>query len=151
MTQKKGKQKILTNLELTDLRWTTIMKVNPSMNDFSKWADEMIGRMEIVDEKIKISGKLNGEAVRLLMDQAIQPFGLWTGSKQEETSGQSSNQDLMNIVLKYDLQIDGEKVRIPSKVDDFKSLCNSMEKVGYQYVKGKSLFLPKWGGVNRYA
>jgi hypothetical protein len=127
------------------------MKVNPGMNDFSKWVDEMIGRMEIVDGKIKISGKLNGEAVRLLRDRAIQPFGLWTVNKQEETSGQSPNQDLMDIVSKYDLQIDGEKIRIPSKVDYFKSLCNSMEKVGYQYVKGKSLFLPKWGGVNRHA
>ena len=116
------------------------MKVNPGMNEFSRRVDEMIGRMEIMDEKIKISGKLNGEATRLLTDRAIQPFGLWTVNKQEETSGQSPNQDLMDIVSKYDLQIDGEKVRIPSKVDDFKSLCNSMEKVGYQYVKGKSLF-----------
>ncbi len=116
------------------------MKVNPGMNEFSRRVDEMIGRMEIMDEKIKISGKLNGEATRLLTDRAIQPFGLWTVNKQEETSGQSPNQDLMDIVSKYDLQIDGEKIRIPSKVDDFKSLCNSMEKVGYQYVKGKSLF-----------
>ena len=119
------------------------------MNDFSKWVDEMIGRMEIVDERIKASGKLNGEATRLLFDRAIQPYGLWTGSKQEETSGQSSNQDLMNIVSKYDLQIDGEKIRIPSKVDDFKNLCKEMEAKGYQYVKGKSLFLPKWNGVQR--
>ena len=116
------------------------MKVNPGMNEFSRRVDEMIGRMEIMDEKIKISGKLNGEATRLLTDRAIQPFGLWTVNKQEETSGQSPNQDLMDIVSKYELQIDGEKIRIPSKIDDFKSLCNSMEKVGYQYVKGKSLF-----------
>ncbi len=125
------------------------MKVNPSMNDFSKWVDEMIGRMETVDEKIKTSGKLNGEATRLLMDRAIQPFGLWTSGKPEEKHGQGTNQGLMAIVSKYDLQIDGEKIRIPSKVDDFKNLCKEMEAKGYQYVKGKSLFLPKWNGVQR--
>ncbi|MHB8372431.1 MAG: hypothetical protein ACYDAO_05310 [Thermoplasmataceae archaeon] len=119
------------------------------MNDFSKWVDEMIGRMETVDEKIKASGKLNGEATRLLMDRAIQPFGLWTSGKPEEKPGQGTNQGLMAIVSKYDLQIDGEKIRIPSKVDDFKNLCIAMEAKGYQYVKGKSLFLPKWNGVQR--
>ena len=33
---------------------------------FESWVEEMISRMEIIDRKVKETGKLNGEATRLL-------------------------------------------------------------------------------------
>ena len=50
---------------------------------FESWVEEMISRMEIIDRKVKETGKLNGEATRPLMDRAIQPFGLWSPAESE--------------------------------------------------------------------
>jgi len=123
------------------------------MDSFEKWAREMIAKMEIVNDIAQETGKLNGEATKLLMMRAIEPYGIWKvstlGSNQENgTSGSATmSPGLMEIVAKYGMTVDGVKVKTSQKVDNFKTLCTEMEKHGYEYIKGKGVFAPKWQGV----
>ena len=121
------------------------------MDNFEKYVREMVAKMEIVNDIVQETGKLNGEATKLLMMRAIEPYGLWKGSQnQVNTSGTSTTDSgLMSIVSKYGMTIDGVKIKIVKKVEDFKGLCSEMEKHGYEYMKGKSMFVPKWQGVQK--
>jgi uncharacterized protein YwbE len=121
------------------------------MDNFEKYVREMVAQMEIVNDIAQETGKLNGEAIKLLMTKAIEPYGLWKGSQdQGKTNGDATTDSgLMSIVSKYGMIIDGVKIKIVKKVEDFKGLCNEMEKHGYEYMKGKSMFVPKWQGVRQ--
>lgn len=116
--------------------------------DFEAWVDAMISRMEIIDRKVKETGKLNGEATRLLMDRAIQPFGLWN----PEQSGSKGKPGLTEIAGEFGLTIDGNILRIPKSgfsKEEFSKAARRLESVGYEYKKGKSVFGPKWNEVGR--
>ena len=122
------------------------------MDNFEKYVREMVAKMEIVNDIVQETGKLNGEATKLLMMRAIEPYGLWkTGSlEQAKTNGDATTDPgLMSIVSQYGMSIDGAKIKTVKKVDDFKKLCNEMEKHGYEYMKGKGVFVPKWQGVQK--
>lgn len=125
------------------------------MDSFEKWAREMIAKMEIVNDIIQETGKLNGEATKLLMMRAIEPYGIWKASlsesNQENSSSKSTTmgQGLMEIVAKYGMTVDGLKIKTGQKVDDFKKLCSEMERLRYEYIKGKGVFVPKWQGVRQ--
>jgi hypothetical protein len=108
--------------------------------------------MEIVNDIVQEAGKLNVEATKLLMMRALEPFGLWkTGQSNPETDGvrNGDNQGLMELASRYGLTVDGAKIKMVKKVEDFKTLCNAMEKHGYEYMKGKGMFLPKWEGIKQ--
>ena len=108
--------------------------------------------MEIAYDIVQEAGKLNGEATKLLMMRAVEPFGLWkAGQSNPETISvrNSDNQGLMELVSRYGLTVDGAKIKMVKKVEDFKTLCNAMEKHGYEYMKGKGMFLPKWEGIKQ--
>ena len=118
------------------------------MDEFEVWVNEMISRMETVDRKIKENGKLNGEATRLLMDRAIQPFGLWN-PEQTVSSGKST---IAEIAGEFGLSIDGNILRLPKSgvsKEQFSKLAKRLEKVGYEYKKGKYVFGPKWNEVKQ--
>ena len=122
------------------------------MDNFEKYVREMVARMEIVNDIVQEAGKLNGEATKLLMMRAIEPYGLWKAGTQEQakTNGDATTDPgLMSIVSKYGMSIDGAKIKTVKKVDDFKKLCSEMEKHGYEYMKGKGVFVPKWQGVQK--
>ena len=122
------------------------------MDNFEKYVREMVAKMEIVNDIVQETGKLNGEATKLLMMRAIEPYGLWkTGSQdQGKTNGDATTDPgLMSIVSQYGMSIDGAKIKTVKKVDDFKKLCSEMEKHGYEYMKGKGVFVPKWQGVRQ--
>ena len=122
------------------------------MDNFEKYVREMVAKMEIVNDIVQETGKLNGEATKLLMTKAIEPYGLWKAGPQNpvNTNGDATTDPgLMSIVSKYGMTIDGVKIKIVKKVEDFKGLCNEMEKHGYEYMKGKSMFVPKWQGVQK--
>ena len=122
------------------------------MDNFEKYVREMVAKMEIVNDIVQETGKLNGEATKLLMMGAIEPYGLWKAGTQEQakTNGDATTDPgLMSIVSKYGMTIDGVKIKIVKKVEDFKGLCSEMEKHGYEYMKGKSMFVPKWQGVQK--
>ena len=117
--------------------------------DFEVWVNEMISRMETVDRKIKENGKLNGEATRLLMDRAIQPFGLWNPGKDNTGNGKST---ITEIAAEFGLVIDGDILRIPRSgvpKEQFSKAAKKLESLGYEYKKGKSVFVPKWNGVKQ--
>ena len=108
--------------------------------------------MEIVNDIVQEAGKLNVEATKLLRMRALEPFGLWmAGQSSRETNGvrNGDNQGLMELVSKYGMTVDGAKIKMVKKVEDFKALCNAMEKHGYEYMKGKGMFLPKWKGIKQ--
>ena len=116
--------------------------------DFELWVDAMITRMEIIDRKVKETGKLNGEATRLLMDRAIQPFGLWN-PEQASSNGKPT---ITEIAGEFGLSIDGNILRLPKSgvsKEQFSKLAKRLETVGYEYKKGKSVFGPKWNEVGR--
>ena len=116
---------------------------------FESWVEEMISRMEIIDRKIKENGKLNGEATRLLMDRAIQPFGLWS-PESENKSGNTGKPTLTEIANEFGLSIDGNLLRVPKSglsKEQFSQAAKRLEAIGYEYKKGKSVFGPKWNGV----
>ena len=122
------------------------------MDNFEKYVREMVARMEIVNDIVQEAGKLNGEATKLLMMRAVEPFGLWKASQSSpETISERNgdNQGLMELVSRYGLTVDGAKIKMVKKVEDFKTLCNAMEKHGYEYMKGKGMFLPKWEGIKQ--
>ena len=122
------------------------------MDNFEKYVREMVARMEIVNDIVQEAGKLNGEATKLLMMRSIEPFGLWkAGQSSPETISERNgdNQGLMELVSRYGLTVDGAKIKMVKKVEDFKTLCNAMEKHGYEYMKGKGMFLPKWEGIKQ--
>ena len=73
---------------------------------FESWVEEMISRMEIIDRKVKETGKLNGEATRLLMDRGIQPFGLWSPESETQAS-RNGKPTLTEIASEFGLTIDG--------------------------------------------
>ena len=100
------------------------------MDNFEKYVREMVAKMEIVNDIVQETGKLNGEATKLLMMRAIEPYGLWKGSQdQGKTNGDATTDPgLMSIVSKYGMTIDGVKIKIVKKVEDFKGLCSEMEK-----------------------
>ena len=121
------------------------------MDNFEKYVREMVAMMEIVNDIVQ-EGKLNGEATKLLMMRSIEPFGLWkSGQSNPETISERNgdNQGLMELVSRYGLTVDGAKIKMVKKVEDFKTLCNAMEKHGYEYMKGKGMFLPKWEGIKQ--
>ena len=122
------------------------------MDNFEKYVREMVAKMEIVNDIVQETGKLNGEATKLLMTKAIEPYGLWKAGPQNpvNTNGDATTDPgLMSIVSQYGMSIDGAKIKTVKKVDDFKKLCNEMEKHGYEYMKGKGVFVPKWQGVQK--
>ena len=122
------------------------------MDNFEKYVREMVAKMEIVNDIVQETGKLNGEAAKLLMTRAIEPYGLWkAGSPNQLTTNGDATTDpgLMSIVSQYGMSIDGVKIKIVKKVDDFKGLCREMEDHGYEYAKGKGIFVPKWQGVQK--
>lgn len=122
------------------------------MDNFEKYVREMVARMEIVNDIVQEAGKLNGETTKLLLMRAVEPFGLWkAGQSNPETTSvrNGDNQELMELVSKYGLTVDGAKIKMVKKVEDFKTLCNAMEKHGYEYMKGKGMFLPKWEGIKQ--
>ena len=122
------------------------------MDNFEKYVREMVARMEIVNDTVHEAGKLNGEATKLLMMRSIEPFGLWKSgqsSPESNTIRNSDNHGLMELVSGYGLTVDGAKIKMVKKVEDFKTLCNAMEKHGYEYMKGKGMFLPKWEGIKQ--
>ena len=45
------------------------------MDNFEKYVREMVARMEVVNDIVQEAGKLNGEATKLLMMRAVEPFG----------------------------------------------------------------------------
>ena len=128
--------------------------------EFDTWLETMISRMEAIDRKIKENGKLNGEATRLLMDRAIQPFGLWSPESNKTGSnalrsvfasweGKSS---LTEIANEFGLSVDGDILRIPGNgvsKEQFSKAAKRLEALGYEYKKGKSAFGPKWNGVKQ--
>ena len=122
-----------------------------NFENFKKYVREMVAKIELVNDIVQENGKLNGEATKLLMTKAVEPYGLWKGSQdQAKTNGDATTDPgLMAIVSKYGMLIDGAKIKIVKKVDDFKGLCSEMEKLGHVYVKGKSMFVPKWQGVQK--
>lgn len=118
--------------------------------EFEAWVNEMISRMEIIDRKIRENGKLNGEATRLLMDRAIQPFGLWNPGK--DNTGNNGKPTLTEIASEFGLSIDGDILRIPKSgvsKEQFSKAAKRLEALGYEYKKGKSVFGPKWNGVKQ--
>lgn len=118
--------------------------------EFEVWVNEMISRMETVDRKIKENGKLNGEATRLLMDRAIQPFGLWNPGK--DNIGNNGKSTITEIAAEFGLVIDGDILRIPRSgvpKEQFSKAAKKLESLGYEYKKGKSVFGPKWNGVKQ--
>ena len=122
------------------------------MDNFEKYVREMVAKMEIVNDIVQETGKPNGEATKLPMMRAIEPYGLWKAGTQEQakTNGDATTDPgLMSIVSKYGMSIDGAKIKTVKKVDDFKKLCSEMEKHGYEYMKGKGVFVPKWQGVQK--
>ena len=115
---------------------------------FESWVEEMISRMEIIDRKIKENGKLNGEATRLLMDRAIQPFGLWSPESETQAS-RNGKPTLTEIASEFGLTIDGNLLRIPKSglsKEQFSKAAKKLESLGYDYKKGKSVFGPHWNG-----
>jgi len=120
------------------------------MDDFEKYVREMVAKMEIVNDIVQEAGKLNGEATKLLMMRAIEPYGIWkSGQSSRDNSLKNPEQDLMAVVARYGMEVDGVKIKTVKQVNDFKKLCSEMEKVGYEYVKGKGVFVPKWQGVRQ--
>ena len=120
--------------------------------EFDTWLETMISRMEAIDRKIKENGKLNGEATRLLMDRAIQPFGLWSPAELENKSENSMKPTLTEIANEFGLSIDGNLLRIPKSgltKEQFSKAAKKLESLGYEYKKGKSVFVPKWNGVKQ--
>ena len=120
--------------------------------EFDTWLETMISRMEAIDRKIKENGKLNGEATRLLMDRAIQPFGLWSPAELENKSENSMKPTLTEIANEFGLSIDGNLLRIPKSgltKEQFSKVAKKLESIGYDYKKGKSVFGPKWNGVKQ--
>ena len=118
--------------------------------EFETWVNEMISRMEIIDQKVKETGKLNGEATRLLMDRAIQPFGLW--NPESSKTGSNGKSSLTEIAAEFGLSIDGDILRIPKSgvsKEQFSKAAKRLEALGYEYKKGKSVFGPKWNGVKQ--
>ena len=116
---------------------------------FESWVEEMISRMEIIDRKIKENGKLNGEATRLLMDRAIQPFGLWTPESKNK-NGNTGKPTLTEIASEFGLTIDGNLLRVPRSglsKEQFSQAAKRLEALGYEYKKGKSVFGPFWTSV----
>ena len=117
--------------------------------EFDTWLETMISRMEAIDRKIKENGKLNGEATRLLMDRAIQPFGLWSPAELENKSENSMKPTLTEIANEFGLSIDGNLLRIPKSgltKEQFSKVAKKLESLGYDYKKGKSVFGPHWNG-----
>ena len=122
------------------------------MDNFEKYVREMVARLEIVNDIVEEAENLNGEATKLLMMRAVEPFGLWNSgqsSPESNTIRSGDNQGLMELVSRYGLTVDGAKIKMVKKVEDFKTLCNAMEKHGYEYMKGKGMFLPKWEGIKK--
>ena len=116
--------------------------------EFDTWLETMISRMETIDRKIKENGKLNGEATRLLMDRAIQPFGLWSPESETQAS-RNGKQTLTEIASEFGLTIDGTLLRIPKSgltKEQFSKVAKKLESLGYDYKKGKSVFGPHWNG-----
>ena len=116
--------------------------------EFDTWLETMISRMEAIDRKIKENGKLNGEATRLLMDRAIQPFGLWSPESETQAS-RNGKQTLTEIASEFGLTIDGTLLRIPKSgltKEQFSKVAKKLESLGYDYKKGKSVFGPHWNG-----
>ena len=119
------------------------------MDEFEVWVDAMISRMEIIDRKVKETGKLNGEATRLLMDRSIQPFGLWSPESETQAS-RNGKPTLTEIASEFGLTIDGTLLRIPRSgvsKEQFSKAAKRLEALGYEYKKGKSAFGPKWTSV----
>ena len=119
--------------------------------EFDTWLETMISRMEAIDGKIKENGKLNGEATRLLMDRAIQPFGLWSPESETQAS-RNGKPTLTEIASEFGLTIDGTLLRIPRSgvsKEQFSKAAKRLEALGYEYKKGKSAFGPKWNGVKQ--
>ena len=117
------------------------------MDEFEVWVDAMISRMEIIDRKVKETGKLNGEATRLLMDRAIQPFGLWNHGKDNIGNGKST---ISEIAAEFGFAIDGNILRIPKNgvlKEQFSQAAKRLEALGYEYKKGKAVFGTKWTSV----
>ena len=115
---------------------------------FESWVEEMISRMEIIDRKVKETGKLNGEATRLLMDRSIQPFGLWSPESETQAS-RNGKPTLTEIASEFGLTIDGTLLRIPKSgltKEQFSKVAKKLESLGYDYKKGKSVFGPHWNG-----
>ena len=101
---------------------------------FDTWLEDMSQRVE------KINKKGFPEAVKsVFIDRAITPVGLYTPAKEKTEKPES----ITEIVSKYDLEIDGQDVRIKKKLDskkEFAELCAAMEEHGYMYVTGQSYF-----------
>ena len=117
---------------------------------FESWVEETISRMEIIYRKVKETGKLNGEATRLLMDRGIQLFGLWSPAESENKSENSMKPTLTEIANEFGLSIDGNLLRIPKSgltKEQFSKAAKRLEALGYEYKKGKSAFGPKWTSV----
>lgn len=123
-----------------------------NMDNFEKYVREMVARMEIVNDIVQEAGKLNGEATKLLMMRSIEPYGLWkAGQLNPDTNNPrtTDNPGLIELVAKYGMTVDGAKIKMVKKVDGFKTLCDEMEKHGYEYKKGKGLFMPKWEAIKQ--
>ena len=117
--------------------------------EFDTWLETMISRMEAIDRKMKENGKLNGEATRLLMDRAIQPFGLWSPESETQAS-RNGKPTLTEIASEFGLTIDGNILRIPKNEvpkEQFSQAAKRLEALGYEYKKGKLVFGPKWTSV----
>ena len=69
--------------------------------------------MEIVNDIVQENGKLNGEATKLLMTKAIEPYGLWKGSQNQVNTNGNATTDpgLMSIVSQYGMSIDGVRIK----------------------------------------
>ena len=123
-----------------------------NMDNFEKYVREMVARMEIGNDIVQDTGKLNGKSTKLLMMRSIEPYGLWkSGQLNQDTKNQKrdENHGLMELVSRYGMPVDGAKIKLVKKVDGFKTLCDEMEKHGYEYKQGKGLFMPKWQGVKQ--
>ncbi len=115
---------------------------------FEMWVETMISRIEIIDRKIRESGKLSEESKRLLIDRGIQPFGLWT-PESENKNGSTKKPTLTEIASEFGLTVDGNLLRIPESglsMEQFTMAAKKLESIGYDYKKGKSVFGPKWNG-----
>ena len=116
---------------------------------FDEWLKGEMDKLVKIQDELKMKyGSVDNEILKLLFEDAKEPWGFQNKERQSEKKD-GRKDVLMDIVSKYDLEVNEGIIKIPRKVDDFKSLCKELEAHNYVYVKGKSVFVPKWNGVQR--
>lgn len=124
--------------------------------NFDEWLKAEMDKLVKIQDELKMKyGSVDNEILKILFEDAKEPWGFVSKQANMQSSSNGKNESSMKsglaeIIAKYDLVEDNGLLKPRRFLDQgFKDLAKELEVHGYRYNKERKVFLPPWNGVKR--